>query len=53
MRRVIDPIVYDYMTKTGSNLFNAANSGDIELAVAVLTKIQNEVDSYINALKEG
>jgi hypothetical protein len=41
------------MTKTGSNLFNAANSGDIELALAVLTKIQMEVDSYINALKEG
>ena len=53
MRRVIDPIVYDYMTKTGSNLFNAANSGDTELAIAVLTKLKNEVDSYINALKEG
>ena len=53
MRRVIDPIVYDYMTKTGSKLFNAANSGDTELAIAVLTKLKNEVDSYINALKEG
>ena len=41
------------MTRTGSDLFNAANSGDIELAIAVLTKIGNEVDSYINALKEG
>lgn len=53
MRKVIDPLIYDYMTKTGSNLFNAANSGDIELAVAVLTKIRTEVDSYINALQEG
>ena len=53
MRRVIDPIIYDYMVKTGSNLFNAANSGDVELAIAVLNKIKTEVDSYINALKEG
>jgi hypothetical protein len=53
MRKVIDPLIYDYMTRTGSNLFNAASSGDVELALAVLTKIQTEVDSYINALKEG
>ena len=41
------------MSKAGTNLFNAANSGDAELAIAVLTKLKNEVDSYINALKEG
>lgn len=53
MRKTIDPIIYDFMTKAGTNLFNAANSGDTELALAVLTKLKNEVNSYIQALKEG
>lgn len=53
MRKVIDPLVYDFMSKSGADLFNAANSGDIDLAIAVLTKLKNEVDSYIQALKEG
>jgi hypothetical protein len=53
MHRVIDPLVYDFMTKAGTNLFNAANSGDVSLALAVLTKLKKEVDSYINALTEG
>jgi len=53
MRKAINPLVYDFMTKSGTNLFNAANSHDIDLAIAVLSKIKDEVDSYIQALKEG
>lgn len=53
MRNVIDPLVYDWLVKTGSRFNNAANSGDIELAIAVITKCKQEADSYLLALKEG
>lgn len=53
MRKVIDPIVYDYLVKSGAQLNNAANSGDTELAIAVMTTLVNEMPSYIKALKEG
>lgn len=53
MRNVIDPLVYDWLVKTGSRFNSAANSGDIELAIAVITKCKQEADSYLLALKEG
>jgi hypothetical protein len=53
MRKVIDPLVYDYMMNCSKKLFNAATSGDPELAVATLNGISITIDSYIGALKEG
>ena len=53
MRNVIDPLVYDWLVKTGSRFNSAANSGDVELAIAVINKCKQEADSYILALKEG
>lgn len=53
MGKVIDPLVYDYMLNTSKKLFNAATSGDVDLAEATLTGISITIDSYINALKEG
>jgi len=41
------------MVKSSKNLFNAATSGDTELAQAVLKKLRNELDSYIQLLDEG
>ena len=50
MARVIDPLVHDFMIMTSKNLFNAAQSGDVDLAEAVMVKFKTQVDSYINAL---
>jgi putative Mn2+ efflux pump MntP len=53
MPKVIDPLVYDFMMNTSRKLFNAAQSGDVELAEATLTTIATTIDSYVVALKEG
>jgi len=53
MNRVINPIVADYMVKASKNLFNAATSGDAELAEAVLVNLNATLDSYIHQLHEG
>lgn len=50
MRKVIDPLVYDFLMKSSQNLFNAAQSGDVELAEATLVNLQSVIDSYIHAL---
>lgn len=53
MNKVINPLVADFMVKTSTKLFNAANSGDIEYAKAVLVDFKNSVDIYIQSLQEG
>jgi len=53
MSKVIDPIVCDFLVKTSKNLFNASQSGDCELAEAVLVNLKSVIDSYIQALQEG
>lgn len=50
MPKVIDPLVYDFMMKSSKNLFNAAQSGDVDLAEATLLNLQSVIDSYIHAL---
>lgn len=50
MPRVIDPTVYDFMMKASQNLFNAAQSGDVDFAEATLVNLQSVIDSYIHAL---
>ena len=53
MSKVIDPLVYDFMMNASRKLFNAAQSGDVELAEATLNTIASTINSYILALKEG
>jgi hypothetical protein len=53
MPKVIDPLAYDYMMQTSKKLFNAAQSGDADLAEATLNSIAATINSYILALKEG
>lgn len=53
MPKVIDPLVYDFMMNASRKLFNAAQSGDVELAEATLNTIASTINSYILALKEG
>lgn len=53
MSKVIDPLTYDFMMNASRKLFNAAQSGDPELAEATLRGIATTVDSYIIAIKEG
>ena len=48
--KVIPPLVYDYLVKSSKNLFNAAQSGDPELAEAVLVNFRATVDGYIHAI---
>ena len=40
------------MINASKNLFNAAQSGDPELAEAVLVNLGATLDSYINAIRE-
>jgi len=53
INRVINPIVADYMVKASKNLFNAAISGDPELAKATLVNLEATLDSYIQQIHEG
>jgi hypothetical protein len=52
MTRIINPLVADYMVKSSKKLFNAATSGDPELAEATLLNIRASIDSYILAIKD-
>ena len=53
MARVIDPRVCDFLVHSSKNLFNASQSGDPELAEAVLVNLKSVIDSYIEALVEA
>lgn len=53
MAKVIDPLVYDFMIKASKNMFNAAVSGDPELAEATMVNLRATLDSYIHAIHEG
>lgn len=50
MRNVINPLVYDFMMKASQNLYNAAQSGDVDLAEATMVNLKATIDSYIHAL---
>ena len=52
-KRVINPLVADYMARESKRLFNAVQSGDPELAEATLVNLRATLDSYIQAIKEG
>jgi hypothetical protein len=53
MRPVIEPPVYDGMVKISKDIFNAAQSGDVELAIATLGRTQLLTAYYLEQLKEG
>lgn len=53
MRRVLNTVVADYMSKSATRLFNAAQSGDIEFAEAVLRDLKSDIDEYIKLIHEG
>lgn len=48
----LNPLVYDFFIQASKHLFNAAQSGDRELAEATLVNLQKVIPSYINALVE-
>jgi len=52
-KRVINPLIADYMVHASKNLFNAAQSGDPELAEATLVNLRATLDSYILAIRKG
>ena len=53
MRQILNPLVADYLSRSGTKLFNAAQSGDIEFAEAVLRELKTNIDQYIQLLHEG
>jgi hypothetical protein len=53
MRQILNPLVADYLTRSSTRLFNAAQSGDIEFAEAVLRELKTNIDQYIQLLHEG
>jgi hypothetical protein len=50
MKPVINPLVYDFMMKASQNLYNAAQSGDVDLAEATMVNVRSTIDSYIHAI---
>jgi hypothetical protein len=53
MRKILNPIVADYLSRSATRLFNAAQSGDIEFAEAVLRELKKDIDDYIQLIHEG
>ena len=53
MRKILNPIVADYLSRSATKLFNAAQSGDVEFAEAVLRELQTNIDQYLQLLHEG
>ena len=53
MRPILNPVVADYLSRSATRLFNAAQSGDVEFAEAVLRELKNNIDEYIQQLHEG
>ena len=52
-KRVINPLIADYMVQASKNLFNAAQSGDPELAEAVMVNLRSSLETYIIIIREG
>lgn len=52
MSNHLNPLVHDFMVHASKNLFNAAVSGDRELAEATLVNLQSVLPSYIRAIVE-
>lgn len=48
----LNPAVADSMIKESRRLFEAAQGGDVDFALAVLTTLQNNLPSYIKGVKE-
>lgn len=53
MRKVISAITCDFLVGSSQKLFNASQSGDPELAEAVLLRLKEQIDFYIQDLREG
>ena len=53
MRKVISPTTCDFLVATSQRLFNASQSGDPELAEAVLLRLKDQLDFYILDIREG
>ena len=53
MPKILNAVVADYMSKSATRLFNAAQSGDIEFAEAVLRDLKSNIDQYIQLIHEG
>lgn len=52
-KRIISPLVADYMVQASKNLFNAAQSGDIELAEATMVNLRSSLETYLTIIREG
>lgn len=52
-RPVINPTIADYMMSASRSLFEAVQSGDVDLAIAVLRKMKGSLDLCISVLEEG
>jgi hypothetical protein len=53
MRKVISTTTCDFLVASSQKLFNASQSGDPELAEAVLLRLKEQIDFYIQDLREG
>lgn len=52
MRNHLDPRIQDFLVHASKNLFNAAQSGDSDLAEAVMVNMLDTLPSYIQAIRE-
>lgn len=52
MSNLLSPLIQDSMVKLSQKLFNAAQSGDKDLAVATLKQSQLSINTYIHYIEE-
>lgn len=53
MTNTLNPMVADFLTQASKKLFNAAQSGDTDLAEATMRWTRDNCDLFLDALAEG
>lgn len=53
MSNFIEGELYDFMMESSRNLSNAAQGGDVDFTLKVLTDFVSQVNFYIQTLTEG
>lgn len=53
INNALNPIIADFLTQTSKKMFNAAQSGDLDLAIATMRTARDNCDLFLSALAEG
>ena len=53
MNNTLNPMIADFLTQASKKLFNAAQSGDTDLAEASMRWTRDNCELFLSALAEG